>query len=90
MGDGGFGEGMIDGGTIFKRKKFVFQVKISYNINIRWYALYRGGFPLLTGGSFSTSWMWKMSAGKLPCPRTWNNIIIYVFLIYLGVNKAKM
>ena len=27
------------------------------------------------GGSFSTSWMWKMSPGKLPCPRTWNNII---------------
>ena len=34
----------------------------------------RGGISFLTGGSFSTSWMWKMSPGKLPCPRSWNNI----------------
>ena len=27
--------------------------------------------------SFSTSWMWKISLGKLPCPRTWNNIKIF-------------
>ena len=46
----------------------------------------RGGFSFLTGGSFSTSWMWKMSPGKLPCPRTWNNIKKDFFLIYLGVN----
>ena len=34
----------------------------------------QGGISFNTGGSFSTSWMWKMSPGKLPCPRTWNNI----------------
>ena len=36
--------------------------------------MYRGGISFNTGGSFSTSWMWKMCPGKLPCPRTWNNI----------------
>ena len=34
----------------------------------------RGGISFNSGGSFSTSWKWKMSPGKLPCPRTWNNI----------------
>ena len=36
--------------------------------------LIRGEISFNTGGSFSTSWMWKMSPGKLPCPLTWNNI----------------
>ena len=36
--------------------------------------LSRGGISFNTGGSFSISWMWKMSPGRLPCPRTGNNI----------------
>ena len=39
--------------------------------------LFRGGISFNTGGSFFTSWMWRMSPGRLSCPRTWNNIIFF-------------
>ena len=39
----------------------------------------QGGISFNTGGSFSTSWMWKMSPRKLPFPRMWNNKEMDIF-----------
>ena len=38
-----------------------------------------GGISFNTAGSISTSVMWKLSPGKLPFPRTWNNIEMDIF-----------
>ena len=37
------------------------------------------GISVNTTGSISTSVMWKLSPGKLPFPRTWNNIEMDIF-----------
>ena len=49
------------------------------------YFIIRGGISFNTGGSISTSWMWKLSPEKLPFPRSWNKEMD-IFLIYLPVN----
>ena len=38
-----------------------------------------GGISFNTAGSISKSWMWKLSPGKLPFPRTWTNIEMDIF-----------
>ena len=70
---------------IFSPSPVLNNLLFSTSLRLYLFICTRGGISFLTGGSFSTSWMWKMSPGKLPCPRTWNNIK-KIFLIYLTVN----
>ena len=48
--------------------------KLAQMLKRLFFTYIRGGISFNTGSSFSTSWMWKMSPGKLLCPRMWNNI----------------
>ena len=43
------------------------------------FAFQQGGISFNAGGSIFTSWMWKLSPGKLPFPRTWKNKEMDIF-----------
>ena len=62
--------------TMLQTNNHQFCFQSIYSVN-----LFRGGgISFNTGGSISTSWMWKLSPGKLPFPRTWNNKEMDIFL----------
>ena len=51
---------------------------LNISVDFREYP-FQGGISFNTAGSISTSWMWKLSPGKLPLPRTWNNTEMDIF-----------